>query len=103
MTTARRCSTSAPASALRLTRRALRRLCGWRLITEGAMAEKSEWPADRIERRAVVSPVPFARNSRTRTPAQIDRIAASIKEWGWTTPILVDEAGGIIAGHARLL
>jgi hypothetical protein len=47
--------------------------------------------------------VPFARNARTHTPAQIDQIAASIREWGWTVPILVDENGTILAGHARVL
>jgi ParB-like chromosome segregation protein Spo0J len=39
----------------------------------------------------------------THTDAQIAAIAASIKEWGWTTPALVGEDGGLIAGHARIL
>jgi len=47
--------------------------------------------------------IPYARNSRTHSDDQVAQIAASIKEWGWTTPILVDETGGIIAGHGRLL
>jgi DNA modification methylase len=47
--------------------------------------------------------VPYARNARTHSPEQVDQIAASIREWGWTTPVLVDEAGGIIAGHGRVL
>lgn len=47
--------------------------------------------------------IPYARNSRTHSDEQVAQIAASIKEWGWTTPILVDETGGIIAGHGRLL
>jgi ParB-like nuclease domain len=34
---------------------------------------------------------------------QIDQIAASIREWGWTVPVLIDEQGGIIAGHGRVL
>jgi DNA modification methylase len=63
----------------------------------------SEWPADKVERRAVATLVPYARNSRTHSDAQVAQIAASIKEWGWTTPVLVDEAGGIIAGHGRVL
>src|SRR6266404_472946 len=37
------------------------------------------------------------------TDAQVAAIAASIKEWGWTTPVLVGEDGGLIAGHARIL
>jgi hypothetical protein len=61
------------------------------------------WPADRVERRPVASLVPYARNARTHSPEQVAQIAASIREWGWTIPILIDEAGGLIAGHARLL
>lgn len=60
-------------------------------------------PADKIERRAIEELIPYARNSRTHSDAQIAQIAASIKEWGWTMPILIDEAGGIIAGHGRLM
>lgn len=62
-----------------------------------------QWPADKVERRKVVELVPYARNARTHSPDQVDQIAASIREWGWTTPVLVDEAGGIIAGHGRIL
>ncbi len=47
--------------------------------------------------------VPYARNARTHSDAQVAQIAASIREWGWTTPILVDEAGGLIAGHGRVM
>jgi len=61
------------------------------------------WPADKVERRKVADLVPYARNARTHSPEQVDQIAASIKEWGWTTPILVDETGEIIAGHGRVL
>jgi hypothetical protein len=42
------------------------------------------------------------RNARTHIPEQINQIAASIREWGWTVPILIDEGNGVIAGHARL-
>lgn len=62
-----------------------------------------EWPADKVERRAVSSLVPYARNARTHSAEQVDQIAASIREWGWTTPVLVDETGSIIAGHGRVL
>ena len=61
------------------------------------------WPADKVERRSVASLVPYARNPRTHTPAQVDQIAASIREWGWTVPVLVDEQGGLIAGHGRVM
>ena len=46
---------------------------------------------------------PNARNARTHSEAQIGQIAASIREWGWTVPVLIDEAGLIIAGHGRVL
>lgn len=60
-------------------------------------------PADKVERWAIDKLIPYARNARTHSDEQIGQIAASIKEWGWTTPILVDETGGIIAGHGRTL
>lgn len=63
----------------------------------------NQWPADKVERRAVADLVPYARNSRTHSAAQVAQIVESIKQWGWTVPILVDETGGIIAGHGRVL
>ena len=47
--------------------------------------------------------VPYARNSRTHSDAQVAQIAASIKEFGFTNPVLIDADGGIIAGHGRVL
>jgi DNA modification methylase len=47
--------------------------------------------------------IPYARNARTHSEQQVAQIAASIKEWGWTTPLLVDEDNGIIAGHGRVM
>src|SRR5580704_379289 len=47
--------------------------------------------------------IPFARNPRTHSEAQIAQIAASIAEFGFNNPILVDTKAGIIAGHGRLL
>jgi DNA modification methylase len=47
--------------------------------------------------------IPYARNPRTHTDAQVAQIAASIREFGWTNPVLVDAASGIIAGHGRVL
>ena len=64
---------------------------------------KIQWPADKVERRAVSELTPYARNARTHSDEQIAQIAASIREWGWTVPILVDERGEIIAGHGRVL
>ena len=46
--------------------------------------------------------IPYAKNSRTHSDEQVAQIAASIKEFGWTNPILVDGENGIIAGHGRL-
>lgn len=63
----------------------------------------TQWPADNVERRPISTLIPYARNARTHTEAQISQIAASIREWGWTMPILVNEEGSIIAGHARVL
>jgi hypothetical protein len=62
-----------------------------------------EWPADHVERRSVTSLVPYARNARTHSDVEIAQLAASIREWGWTMPVLIDAAGGIIAGHGRVL
>jgi ParB-like chromosome segregation protein Spo0J len=63
----------------------------------------SEWPADKIELWPIERLIPYARNARTHSDRQIEQIAASIREWGWTNPVLVDPAGLIIAGHARVL
>ena len=52
------------------------------------------WPLDRL--------VPYERNARTHSPEQVAQIAASIQEFGFTNPILVDGADGILAGHGRL-
>lgn len=51
----------------------------------------------------VANLVPYARNSRTHSVEQVAQIAASIREFGFTNPLLIDEQGGIIAGHGRLL
>lgn len=62
-----------------------------------------QWPADKVERRRVSDLIPYAKNARTHSAEQVAQIAASIKEWGWTIPILIDEKGGLIAGHGRVL
>lgn len=61
------------------------------------------WPADKVERRKVSDLTPYARNSRTHSDEQVAQIAASIKEWGWTVPVLIEPDGGIIAGHGRVM
>jgi len=61
-----------------------------------AMAKRIEfWPLDQL--------VPYARNARTHSDEQIAQIAASIAEFGFNNPVLVDTNAGIIAGHGRLL
>jgi len=57
-----------------------------------AIGNQRPWPADRVERWAIERLIPYAKNARTHTDAQIAAIAASIKEWGWTSPALVGEA-----------
>lgn len=66
-------------------------------------ARNPDWPADRIEYCQTTELTPFARNSRTHSDEQIAKIASSIREWGFTTPILRDEDGTVLAGHGRLL
>ena len=52
------------------------------------------WPLDRL--------IPYARNARTHSDDQVAQIAASMLEWGWTSPVLADSRGNVIAGHGRL-
>jgi len=61
-----------------------------------ALADRIElWPVDRLR--------PYERNPRTHSEEQVDQLAASMVEFGWTNLVLVDEQGGILAGHGRLL
>lgn len=59
-------------------------------------------PKQNIEHISIDKLLPYARNSRTHSEEQISQIAASIKEFGFTNPILLDKDMGIIAGHGRL-
>ena len=52
------------------------------------------WPIDRL--------IPYARNARTHSAEQVAQVAASMREFGFTNPILIDSDSGVIAGHARL-
>lgn len=56
-----------------------------------------------IEHVAIEALIPYARNSRTHSDAQVAQIAASIREFGFTNPVLIDEQGGVIAGHGRIM
>ena len=64
---------------------------------------ETPWPADEVERRPIDGLIPYARNARTHSPEQVAQIAASLREWGWTMPVLVDDQGTILAGHGRIL
>ncbi len=55
-----------------------------------------------VETIAIGDLIPFAKNSRTHSDAQVAQIAGSIREFGFTNPILIDEKNGVIAGHGRL-
>lgn len=56
-----------------------------------------------INYRPLAALIPYVSNARTHSDAQVAQIAASIREFGWTNPILIDPDGGIIAGHGRLM
>ena len=55
-----------------------------------------------VEQRKIEALIPYVNNSRTHSDEQVAQIAASVREFGWTNPILVDGQNGIIAGHGRL-
>lgn len=61
-----------------------------------------KWPASAVEMRNVSELKPHPRNSRRHTKEQIDLIAKSIAEWGFTIPVLIDDQNTILAGHARV-
>jgi hypothetical protein len=60
----------------------------------GGRAAVETWPIERLR--------PYERNSRRHSPEQIEQIAASIRQWGWTMPILAADDGMVLAGHGRL-
>jgi DNA modification methylase len=60
-------------------------------------------PRQRLQYVRTSRLVPYARNARTHSPAQVAQIAASIREFGFTNPVLVDQDDGIIAGHGRVM
>jgi ParB-like chromosome segregation protein Spo0J len=64
-------------------------------LTNLAALRIEHWPIEKL--------VPFVQNSRTHSETQVAQIAASIVEFGFDNPILVDTKGGIIAGHGRVL
>lgn len=78
-----------------------RTMCKGREMTQATYPEEANarlqieyWPLDRL--------IPYARNARTHSPAQVAEIAGSIRAFGFSNPILVSEDADIIAGHGRL-
>ena len=67
------------------------------------MTTKQDTTKLAIKYKPIGDLIPYARNSRTHSESQVAQIAASIKEFGWTNPILLDGANGIIAGHGRVM
>jgi Glutathione peroxidase len=61
----------------------------------GYTPQYSDLQADQVERWPIDRLIPYAKNSRTHSEAQIAQLAASMKEWGWTNPVLAGEAGGV--------
>src|SRR5262249_40197051 len=61
----------------------------------GGSMDIETWPTNK--------PIPYVRNARSLSPLAVDKVAASIREFGFRQPIVVDQAGTIIAGHTRLL
>lgn len=64
--------------------------------------KKPEWSADEIVQRPIDKLKPYKNNPRTHSEEQVQQIANSMSQWGWTMPILIDEHDRIIAGHGRL-
>ena len=60
------------------------------------------WPAEQVERWPIERVIPYASNARLHSEADIDKLVDSLRRWGWTNPVLVDEHGVLIAGHGRV-
>ena len=75
---------------------------GSKPVTAHEMTKAAKKANRQVERRTVDSLTVYGRNARTRSDEQIGQIAASLREFGWTNPVLIDEKSNIIAGHARV-
>ena len=62
----------------------------------------STWAADNVNKRLVSELIPYDRNPKIHPDSQIKQLSDSIREWGWTMPILIDENDQVLAGHGRL-
>jgi len=78
----------------------LKIICG---MKQPEIAEPTRhWPAEQIEHWPIERLKLYANNPRLHTEADLGKIAASTCKWDWTTPVLVDEHGQLICGHARV-
>lgn len=69
-----------------------------------ALTDKQEkFMAYKYKESSIFDLIPYANNSRTHSEEQVNQIASSIKEFGFTNPVLIDEQGGLIAGHGRVM
>ena len=64
--------------------------------------EQSSWAANNVVQKSIMELIPYERNPKMHPESQIIELANSLRQWGWTMPILIDEAGTVIAGHGRL-
>jgi DNA modification methylase len=71
-------------------------------LESAEQSRPAPWPADRVERWPIERLIPYANNPRLHNEADLDKLAAAILKWGWTMPVLVDERGMVLAGHARI-
>ncbi|MFA5407263.1 MAG: ParB/Srx family N-terminal domain-containing protein [Bacilli bacterium] len=71
------------------------------------MPKKTSQEADQsqktIEQIPLAELIPYARNARTHSAANISQLAGSLREFGWVNPVLIDADNGIIAGHGRVM
>jgi uncharacterized protein with von Willebrand factor type A (vWA) domain len=61
------------------------------------------WPADQAERWPLERMIPYAKNARVHSEADLDKLAAVIRRWGWAMPVLADEEGNLLAATGALL
>jgi hypothetical protein len=69
--------------------------------TDRATGDRPNWPAHKVELWPIERLKPYGRNARRHSAEQIEQLRASIREYGWTMPVLIREDGTIIAGHGR--
>jgi ParB-like chromosome segregation protein Spo0J len=66
------------------------------------MSGRSAKPQLAVEYRSIDELIPYAKNARRHSRAQIRKLQRSLRHFGWTNPILTDDAGNVVCGHGRL-